>query len=503
MRLTVRGNIKPYYVQMLLMLFFPGAKFPENETPSPDVPEVTVTLEEQNDAVTAKAAVTLGDRTCKAEHTEKLTDSPSVFDNRHAKIVVGKAVFDCCRDLLGVTPPWGTLTGVRPAKVATEYLDSGMDRDAVVSVLTDKYCASNTKASLAVDVALAEKRIITPRVREECSLYIAIPFCPSRCSYCSFVSYTSDRLLSMIPDYLTALADDIEVIFNAAAYVGQRISTVYIGGGTPTVLSEKQLEFLLSHIEVLLGGNKLDEFTLEAGRPDTITSEKLLIAKAHGVDRISVNTQTLNNDILRAIGRRHTAKDYYEAYDRAVRSGIRSINVDLIAGLPKESAESFSHSLDGIIALAPQNITVHTFSVKKSAEIRENDVSPYDADGVVAGEAVAYSQSALSSSGYPPYYMYRQKNTVGNLENVGYARPGYEGLYNVYMMEEVQSIFAAGASAVTKLVSLPDSAGKVKLKRIFQPKYPYEYLKEHGKQTKDERLRRLIADTAAFYREFR
>lgn len=503
MRLKVKGNVKPYYVETLLMLFFPGAKFPENEEPSPDVPDVTLTVDETETAVTARASIALGGKVCRSEHTEIITGSHPVFEGKHAKFAAGKAIFDCCREMLGFTPPWGTLTGVRPAKLATELIEHGMTPDEAACAIVDKYCAERTKAELAVNVALAEKRLITPKVRRECSLYIAIPFCPSRCSYCSFVSFTSGKLLSMIPDYLAALAEDIEIIFAAARHTGERISTVYIGGGTPTVLTAEQLEFLLSKIDSLLGDDRPDEFTLEAGRPDTITSEKLAIAKAHGVNRISVNTQTLNDDILRAIGRRHTAAEYYEAYERAVKSGIEAINVDLIAGLPGESADSFGRSLDAIIALEPQNITVHTFSVKKSAEIRSGEVSPYDASSAAASEAVAYSQPALASAGYLPYYMYRQKNTVGNLENVGYAKPGYEGLYNIYMMEEVESIFAAGASAVTKLVSLPDDDGKVQIKRIFQPKYPYEYLKDHGEKTKDERLASLIAETEEFYREYR
>ncbi len=500
MILKTTGDIKPYYVQMLLMLFFPGAKFPEDEQPSPDIPVVTVDVISGENSVKCTAVIEYNGERYESSH-EEWRDCPDVLKARIVKIAVGIAVYDACTACTGVTPPWGTLTGVRPAKLANEYLASGIPPEGVVELLFDKYSVEPAKAWLAVDVARAENRLITDKVREECSIYAAIPFCPTRCSYCSFVSYTSDRLLASIPDYLTALCEDIKISFAAARHMGQRVSTVYIGGGTPTILTADQLRVLLSTIRECLGDNIPDEFTLEAGRPDTITAEKLAVAKEFGVDRISVNTQTLNEDILRAIGRSSTVEQFYEAFRMARESGIRAVNVDLIAGLPGESAESFARSVDGVVALVPENITVHTFSVKKAAEIRWDENSVYDPYGTVAGEGVAYSQKAVSAAGYLPYYMYRQKNTVGNLENVGYAKAGYEGLYNIYMMEEVQSIFAAGASSVTKLVSRPDTDGKVQIKRIFQPKYPYEYLAD--RRTADERLSELITEAEAFYREFR
>jgi oxygen-independent coproporphyrinogen-3 oxidase len=259
------------------------------------------------------------------------------------------------------------------------------------------------------------------------------------------------------------------------------LTTIYIGGGTPTTLSAEQLERLFKEIHKHVDVNTLTEFTLEAGRPDTITEDKLTVAKKYGVTRISVNPQTLNDDILKDIGRRHTTEDFYRAYDLAVKSGIRDINVDLIAGLPGDDFKNFSETIDAIIDLAPSNITVHTFCVKKASDALRNNSDVYSLSGGDAAKCISYSQLKTKFAGYKPYYMYRQKNTVGNLENVGFSIEGHEGLYNIYMMEEIQTIFAVGAGAVTKLVKHvhhKDRATETIIKRLFKPKYPYEYLRD-------------------------
>ncbi len=309
-------------------------------------------------------------------------------------------------------------------------------------------------------------------------LYISLPFCPTRCTYCSFVSYTTPRLLSMIDEYLDAMLQEIEETFEVINAVGLRVNTVYIGGGTPTTLNPEQLRRLLTKINQKLDVSSLLEFTLEAGRPDTITAEKLAVAKELGVTRISVNPQTLNDDILREIGRKHTRDDFFEAYRIAKESGIRDINVDLIAGLPGDDFKSFSETLDGIIRLEPTNITVHTFCVKKASDLLRNNSGVYSLTGGDAAKSVSYSQLNTKFAGYKPYYMYRQKNTVGNLENVGFSIEGHEGIYNVLMMEEVQTIFAVGAGAVSKLVDYKGpKSNQTRIKRLFNAKYPYEYLK--------------------------
>ena len=486
MNLKINGTIKPYYVQTLAMIFFPGARFPETEEEGDDVVWAILDLDEREEGVSASVVLRQG------EHEETGTSVRDWTDNREMdiKIAAGDAFMKAGAAFTGFTPPWGILTGVRPAKVATEIMESGKTPEEAAQIIARDYYVHPVKAKLAADVSVAESRLITPEKRKQCSVYVGIPFCPSRCAYCSFVSYTSPGLLKLIPEYLTALADNIDEIFDVIRMTGMDVASVYIGGGTPTILTADQLDFLLGKITSHV--TNLEEFTLEAGRPDTITAEKLRVAKSYGVDRISCNTQTLNDEVLEKIGRAHTAKMFFEAYEIAKASGIPHINVDLIAGLPYDTSESFRNTIDQVIALDPENITVHTFSVTRSSEFKTE--GRFDRSSVIASESVDYSQRALGQAGYLPYYMYRQKNTVGNLENVGYAKPGHEGLYNIYMMEEIHSIFAAGASSVTKLVSLPDENGNVRIERLFQPKYPYEYLGRGDGKFKPDDLRKAAAE---------
>ncbi|MBE6540989.1 MAG: coproporphyrinogen dehydrogenase HemZ [Ruminococcaceae bacterium] len=483
MILKINGNIKPYYVQTLAMMFFPGAKFPENEEMTPETVVVSLDLSENDEAVTASLTISQGEKISSAEACAKWDSDDK---EHHRKVAAGDAFMKAGADFTGFTPPWGILTGVRPAKVATELLERGMTQSEAAEFISREYFAEPIKARLAVDVAAAEAKVITPEIRRECSVYVGIPFCPTRCAYCSFVSYTSPGLLKLIPDYLTALAKDIGGIFSLIREIGMNVTSIYIGGGTPTILNESQLDFLLDTITKNV--TSVREFTLEAGRPDTITPEKLATAAKYGVDRVSVNTQTLNDDVLKKIGRAHSTDMFFSAYDAARASGIKNINVDLIAGLPYDTTESFVNTIDRVIALDPENITVHTFSVKRSSDFKSE--GRFDPSSQIASESVAYSQKALTKNGYLPYYMYRQKNTVGNLENVGYAKEGCEGLYNIYMMEEVHSIFASGASSVTKLVSVPDREGNVRIERVFQPKYPYEYLRSHNEDNGSDAKRK-------------
>ena len=476
MILKINGNINRYYAQTLCMVFFPGATFGENEQASDGVPEVIIDVNEDDIAAYAKVVIKLNDRMCEAQETVSLSETVHIAN--HASIAVGRALFAAGKELLGHTPPWGILTGVRPAKVARSLMTSGNGILKTKKIMRDEYFLNPQKAALAVSVASTESRITKKVPENTCSIYISIPFCPSRCAYCSFVSYTTPRLLSMIDDYLVALEKDLDDTFATIRELGMRVTTIYIGGGTPTTLSAEQLETIFKKIEEHVNVSELLEFTLEAGRPDTITEEKLRVAKEHGVTRISVNPQTLNEDVLRDIGRKHTVSDFFKAYEIAKESGIADINVDLIAGLPGDDFKSFSETVDKIIELAPTNITVHTFCVKKASDALRNDSGVYSLSGGDAAKSISYSQLKTKFAGYKPYYMYRQKNTVGNLENVGYSLDGHEGLYNIYMMEEVQTIFAVGAGAVTKLVRQTSTSDKPIIKRIFKPKYPYEYLRD-------------------------
>ena len=495
MKLNVSGNVNQYYVQTLCMIFFPGEKFSEDqgaETDGEAVPELSLTLEENDDGVRVFAELSLDEKFSSCEKIYPVRDD--ITQDRLKKIAVGDAILSVCGEVIGYRPSWGMLVGVRPSKVATEMLESGMSKTRVKKTLVSDYFVIPKKASLATEVALNEAEFVKSADSRECSVYISIPFCPTRCAYCSFVSYTSKKLLSTIPDYLTALIDEINRTFSLIRELGLKVKTVYIGGGTPTILDETQLDLLLHSVERNIDTSTLAEYTLEAGRPDTITDGKMRIAYKRGVTRISVNPQTLNDDVLKMIGRSHTADDFLRAYEIARNSGIKIINTDVIAGLPGDKFSSFAASYDKIVSLRPENLTVHTFSVMKASDFRKNSRHIYSVRGGDVGKCIDYSQITAQHEGYQPYYMYRQKNTVGNYENVGFALDGYKGLYNIYMMEEIHSIFACGAGAVSKFVDyLPKDGSPRVIERFFNPKYPYEYLSDNKTDKKIEAAREFYA----------
>jgi len=469
MKVYVEGKINLNYVQSLCLMYFPGEKFSENEVEGEDTPVVSVKLTNDDKACYAYAQIRVGENKAEAECTCAYNETRTAL--RTEKVAVATAMFNAGVKFFEYRPAWGILTGIRPGKVTAALYKELGTKAAVKKVLTNEYLLTPKKASLVTDIAVNELKILSQYGKDTCSVYISIPFCPTRCAYCSFVSYATKRLLSLIPEYLEKLICDIDEIFDIIKEKGQRVVTIYIGGGTPTTLTEAQLEILLQKIASRVDVKSLNEYTLEAGRPDTITEEKLKIAKEYGVTRISINPQTLNDKVLQGIGRNHTAAEFFHAFELARNAGIECINTDLIAGLPGEGFKSFSKSVDEIIKLRPENITVHTFCVKKAAEVRNTNLNIYSRNGGEAVKCVDYSQVMAINAGYIPYYIYRQKNCVGNLENVGFSVNGKEGLYNILMMEETHCIYAAGAGAVTKLIS---SDGEIK--RFFMPKYPFEYL---------------------------
>ncbi|MBQ1212394.1 MAG: coproporphyrinogen dehydrogenase HemZ [Clostridia bacterium] len=479
MKIIAGEGINEYYAQTLAMLFFPGAKFPKQHEEDDDPSELEVSCTEDaegNLLAFARMKREDGKEAC-GEGT--FVPMAGVTPQRAKKLAVGRAVFAAGKELFGVQPPWGVLTGVRPAKVAAEFLASGGGIQKTRQFMRSEYFLSQKKAALCASVAAADMKLKKQLAPNMCSVYISIPFCPSRCAYCSFVSYTTPRLLSMIDEYLDRLIEEIGAIFRHIARTEQRVACIYVGGGTPTILSPEQMKRLLSAVSEYVNADELLEFTVEAGRPDTITEEKLAVCKQYGVTRISVNPQSLSDAVLENIGRKHTSMDFFRAYGIAKESGIRDINVDLIAGLPGDNFTRFSRTLDRVCELEPSNITVHSFCVKKSSDFLRQSTDIYKNSGGDAVKCVDYSQLKLRNTGYKPYYLYRQKNTVGNLENVGFAREGHEGLYNVIMMEEFHSVYGAGAGAVTRLVSWkPDGVKPEKIKRIINPKYPYEYLRD-------------------------
>ena len=481
MKIILDSPINKYYVQTLGMIFFPGEHFSENEELSEGEPCLSVKSVDEENGVRAYAVASVDGKSESAEYFAEFCADRS--KERVMKLAIGGAVLAAFNALLGYRPSWGMMIGVRPSKIASEMLDAGYSKTKVKRILNSDYLVIPKKAALATNVALTERNVVGKPSPKDCSVYIAIPFCPSRCAYCSFVSYTSKRLLSLIPDYLIKLKEDIRFNFETIRMLGLRVRTVYIGGGTPTILDEDQLRDLLAFVGSQTDVSALEEFTLEAGRPDTITYEKLLIAKEYGVTRISVNPQSLCDKLLENIGRNHTSDQFFRAFEDARRAGIKTVNVDLIAGLPGDDFKNFTYTFDEILKLRPENITVHTFCVKKSADLLRRDKNVYSMRGGYVGKCVDYSQIKSEASGYVPYYMYRQKNTVGNYENVGFALSGHEGLYNIYMMEEIHSIFASGAGAVSKLVdNTTDNCNKRDIDRLFHQKYPYEYLEEDRNQ---------------------
>ena len=452
------------FIQSLCLLYFPCEKFSKD---TEDTKSVICTLSVKDGLLVGNVQLTVYGKSYCYTQSEPAQDCVS---RELAKRVMGFCFVKAAQKAFGFIPPWGIQTGIRPAKALKE-LCSGLSDTQKEQYMLEKYLTQPNKTRICTDIDKYELKAVEKLENKDFSLYISIPFCPSRCTYCSFVSYTTKRLISLIPEYVERLCEDIERL---ALLVKKRklvLKTVYFGGGTPTTLNSQQLSAIIDKIHSCFDMSRVCEFTVEAGRPDTVTKEKLAALKNGGVDRISINTQSADNEVLRTIGRTHTFEDYVQAIELARQVGFKTINTDMIAGLPGESLENFKTGLEKVIDLKPENITVHSFTVKRSSSFKHEFLK----QGKVCGEIfdmIDFSQKALSNSMYHPYYIYRQKNTAGNAENVGFSLDGHDGLYNIYIMEEYHTIFALGAGAVTKLVT-PDR--KI-IERIFCPKYPYEFL---------------------------
>ncbi len=399
--------------------------------------------------------------------SDKLSDES---DDSYLERKMAIMLFELLKGKTGYTPPWGILTGVRPAKLMTNLIRKYGELWAI-TYFTDELMVSEEKTKLALLVASAENPIIEQAsAPDSFSLYISVPFCPTRCSYCSFISHSNESAKKLIPEYVEKLCHEIEVTGEIAKKLNLRLESVYIGGGTPTVLSAEQLKAVTDSVRNNFDLSSIKEYTIEAGRPDSVSDDKFKVIKNSGCTRISINPQTFNDDVLREIGRQHTSQMTLDAMQSARENGFSNINMDLIAGLPTDTLESYENTIDTVLSLEPENITVHTLALKRSSNIvTENRRTN---SGVLACEMLSLTQEKLTKAGYIPYYMYRQSKCLGNLENVGWAKKGYEGLYNVYMMEECHTVLAVGAGAVIKLKA-PHSN---EIERIFNYKYPYEYI---------------------------
>jgi len=385
------------------------------------------------------------------------------------------------------SPPWGALTGVRPVKKAIELLDAatsvGSKSPIVNCQLSIVHCydVAPSRAEMAADCAAAAVSLRDRLQPQDIALYIGIPFCPTRCAYCSFVSTSTEREGKLIEPYIEALCEEIRVAGETVSRLGLRVRTVYWGGGTPAVLSVEQFSRVMRALKEYFVLDQLWEHTFEAGRPDVITADKLSALHAGGVTRIAVNPQSLQQSVLDAIGRRHTPEQFFAAYELSLAVGFTNINVDLIAGLPGDDTASFLDGLSRVIALSPANITVHTLARKRSARVTQENITGGSAETV--GGMLNGAIPMLRERGYAPYYLYRQKFTEGGYENVGWTKPGFACLYNLCMMEELCTVLSLGAGGVTKYV-----AGN-RIERIFHCKYPLEYMDRRG--TIKDKLRRF------------
>ncbi len=359
-----------------------------------------------------------------------------------------RRVFDELEKLTGYRPEWGILTGVRPAKMANELMQSGLSENEAAEIFRTRYYVSDEKIDLLLETCRNQRFITTAPAGKTVGVYIGIPFCPTRCLYCSFASNQASE--EAMERYLNALLKEIEAVGKRMSVLGIVPESIYIGGGTPTSLSAFSLERLLSCVTKAFDISALREFCVEAGRPDTITEDKLSVMKGFGVDRVSINPQTMNDETLLAIGRSHKVSDIYKAFELVRKSGIEHVNADIIAGLPGENYDNFMHTLQRVIALAPDNVTVHTLAVKRASRLKEQNENYHYENANDVGKMVSDARKILSQNEYFPYYMYRQKHMAGNLENVSYARPGCESIYNIRIMDEHQTIVALGAGGISK-----------------------------------------------------
>ncbi len=466
MKLVRKGHDYGYEMLCLAMLFFPGEKLPEGEAGEEEDQFLTERIE-QGEELLLRVKAVLGGKT--AEESRSI---PAGTPDAQQERIFGVLGYHCLSQLTEIRPKWGILTGIRPVKVLQRALDSGLSREEAAEVFRSEYLVSDEKLALAMATQRTEHEILSRSTPDSFSLYISIPFCPSRCLYCSFVSHSIEKTLKLIPEYVKRLCEEIRVTAQKARALGLTLRTVYFGGGTPTSISAAQLKQITDQVAESFDLSGIWEYTIEAGRPDTITREKLEVIRNACVTRISINPQTLNDEVLRTVGRNHTAQDVIDAFSLAREVGFDNINMDLIAGLPTETPESFEHSLQGILKLAPENITVHTLSVKRAADLAQSVRGGTASQARIAQQMVDYASDVLPKNGYAPYYLYRQRNTLDNLENTGYCKPGTEGLYNVYIMDETHTILACGAGAVSKLCN----ADGTKIERVYNYKYPYEYL---------------------------
>ena len=454
MNLTISGHDDRYAVEQLLMSLF-----------SQEDITVVSRLSRGKIWLTATTKIAYNGKTTLCARRLKASDETV----RLRRQILQQSVYLAATPHLPNPPAWGALAGVRPTKLSTKHILEGGTAKSADKLLKNTYFVTPQRRKLAIDCSLSTVDAVRKTNENDISLYVGIPFCPTRCSYCSFVSRTIGKRTDLMEPYLQALYKELSHTGKLLANSGRHIRTIYIGGGTPTTLDCDQMAKLLDTIGEAFDLSRCIEFTVEGGRPDTLSAEKLRVIRDHGADRMSINPQTMEANVLRACGRPHTPQDILDRYRDAVNAGFTAINMDLIAGLPEDSLEGFCRSLDTVAALHPANITVHTLALKKGADLFENPRHLPDFDSV--SRMVDYANDLLPKLGYKPYYLYRQKYMSGSFENVGWSRDGLDCLYNIYMMEETHTILSLGGGGMNK-ITFPDGS----IQRFHNPKFPEQYI---------------------------
>ncbi len=471
MKLQLQGHEYQYAVEQMLATLFPGEK-PDYSPATKGENFIRVSFREAEKYATSvclyrcETGAYLGRA---AVRREKLTDS--VERDRLCQFIIKNAMYRAVRTSGLPQPPWGALTGVRPGKLMRATVRCSDTAEEAISSFMKEYDVTRARAEICYETTMETGKAEQLLTKDSVCLYIGIPFCPTRCAYCSFVSQATNKSFQLIEPFLEALIREIQAIGQEIRKLGLKTVSIYCGGGTPTTLSARQLDSLFCCLEKEADLGCLREFTVEAGRPDTITEEKLKVLRAHGVDRISVNPQSMQDHVLKAIGRKHTAEDIFHALELVRKTGEFAVNMDIIAGLPADTADGFLDTMKQVLGISPENITVHTLSLKKGASLKWEDQIP-DAEAV--GEMLGEAYPLLVQNGYTPYYLYRQKNMSGGFENTGWTKKGYTNLYNICMMEELCTILSAGGGASTKLIH-PEGGKNI---RLTNPKYPLEYIQQ-------------------------
>lgn len=476
MNYSLKGHCFEDEVLSVLQMFYPNQSY--KLTDSDDKSGIYVISRINDDIFTAEVynkGAKLSDFSCKSDCS----------DIKEIKRYIKLSVYSALKKIIDIKTPWGILTGIRPAKRAVDMYNEGFCSEEIEKVLKEKYLVSDEKIKLTMSVARAERKILVDNNDRKISLYIGIPFCPTRCLYCSFTSYPLDKYSKRVDEYIKCL--EKEMAFLSDKIKDYELESIYVGGGTPTSLNEKQLDGFLKSIKKYFK-NPI-EFSVEAGRPDTITKDKLKILKEYDVNRISINPQTMNEKTLRLIGREHTVEDFIRAFEMAREQGHKHINTDLILGLPEETSFDAEETMKKITSLNPESITVHTLAVKRASRLKEQladyTLTQYDEMEKMLNISAEYAKRA----GMFPYYMYRQKNMLGNFENVGYCKEGCEGIYNVQIMEEKQTVIAAGAGGSTKIYQSRNN----NVERVFNVKSVDDYI---------NRIDEMIQRKAAFFDKY-